>query len=222
MTPRVRLTAVAFAMVALACGDIASPRRDDFYEWRLEAPSPSGSGLDTISFHWPADRLPVRIWVESADPLPADVARAITIWRDVFLYGEYDATVVTDSTTADVIVVSGVAPGPQLSLTRLNRVMAPQCAGTTDVEVSDDHTQLRLPIRIYINAQSAPGSPGLDACLALTVVHELGHSIGIFRHSSNPADLMYFDPAVTLPSERDRTTAEVLYHVPSTVEPVRP
>ena len=222
MTPRTRWTVVAMAALAWACGDIAAPRRDDFYEWRLEAPSPSGSGVDTISFHWPAERLPVRIWVEQADPLPADVAQAITVWRDQFLYGEWDATMVADSATADVVVVSGVPPGPQLSTTRLGSALAPQCAGATDVELSEDHTALTLPIRIYINAQSAPGTPGLDSCLRLTVAHEIGHSLGIFRHSSNPADLMYFDPSVELPSERDRATAEVLYHLPSTVEAARP
>lgn len=222
MTSRVRWTAMAMAAVAWACGEIASPRRDDFYEWRLEAPSPSGGGVDTISFRWPADRLPVRIWVEQTDPLPADVARAITVWRDQFLYGEWDATVISDSAAADVVIVLGAPPGPQLSATRLESAMAPQCAGATDVDVSDDHTELRLPIRIYIDAQSAPGTPGLAACLALTVAHEVGHSLGIFRHSSNPADLMYFDPSAELPSERDRTTAEVLYHLPSTLEAVRP
>jgi predicted Zn-dependent protease len=222
MTPRTRWTAVAFAALSLACSDIASPARDDFYDWRLVEPSPSGSGVDTISFHWPADRLPVRIWVEQTDPLPADVARAITIWRDGFLYGEYDATVVGDSTTADVVVRSGPPPGPQLSTARLGSALAPQCAGATDVELSDDHTQLLLPIRIYINPLLVAGAAGLEECLALTVVHELGHSLGIFRHSPNPADLMYLNPTVQLPSERDRTTAEILYHLPSTVAAVGP
>ena len=54
MSPRARLTAVAFAALTLACGDIAAPARNDFYEWRLEAPSATGAGTDTISFHWPA------------------------------------------------------------------------------------------------------------------------------------------------------------------------
>jgi hypothetical protein len=222
VSPRTQWTSVAFAALSLACGDIASPARDDFYDWRLEEPSTSGSGLDTISFHWPADRLPVRIWVEQTDPLPADVARAITIWRVGFLYGEYDATVVGDSTTADVVVRSGPPPGPQLSTTRLGSALASQCAGATDVELSDDHTQLLLPIRIYINPLLAPGAAGLEECLALTVVHELGHSLGIFRHSPNPADLMYLNPTVQLPSERDRTTAEILYHLPPTVAAVGP
>ena len=218
---RARWTTISMAALAWACGDITPPLRNDFYQWRLEVPSLSG-GLDTISFHWPADRLPVRVWVEQTDPLPDNVAHAITLWRDQFLYGEWNATVVSDSAAADVVVTSGVPPGPQLSEIRLESAMAPQCAGATNVNVSDDHTQLRLPIRIYINAQSAPGTPGLDDCLALTVVHEVGHSLGIFRHSSNSADLMYFDPSAEAPTERDRTTAEVLYHLPSTLEPVGP
>ena len=213
---------VAFSALSLACGDIASPRRDDFYEWRLIAPSPTGIGMDTISFHWPTDRLPARIWAEPTDPLPADVTRAITIWRHAFLYGEYDATVVSDSTAADVIVTSGLPPGAQPSVVRLQSAMATQCAGATDIDVSDDHTQLRLPIRVFIHSLAAPGDPGLDDCLALTTVHEIGHSLGIFEHSPNPADLMYFDPSVQLPSDRDINTAEVLYHVPSTVEAVGP
>lgn len=213
---------IALGVVAWACGDIAAPLRGDFYEWRLEAPSPSGTGIDTIGFHWPADRLPVRLWVEQVDPLPANTARGIATWRDQFLYGEWDAAIVGDSATADVIVVSGVPPGPQLSAIRLASAMAPQCAGATDVEVSEDHTELRLPIRIYINPEAAPGTPGLDTCLALTTTHEIGHSLGIFRHSPNPADLMYFNPTAQSPTDRDRTTAEVLYHLPSTVEAVRP
>lgn len=222
MTPRAWLTAVAAAGLSLACGDIGAPARDDLYEWRLEAASPSGDGIDTISFHWPADRLPVRVWVEQTEPLPDDVVRAIATWKSVFLYGEYDATVVADSIGADVIVRSGPPPGPVLSATRLRASLAPQCAGATDVDVSDDHTQLRLPIRVYINPESATGTPGLEECLALTTVHEIGHSLGIFRHSPNPSDIMYFNPTIPVPSASDRSTAEVLYHFPSTLEAAGP
>ncbi len=222
MSPRGQLTAAAFAALSLACGDIASPRRADIYEWRLEVAATSGEGLDTVSFHWPAERLPVRIWVEQTDPLPADVAHAITVWRGEFLYGEYDATVVSDSSAADVIVTTGIQPDIGVSAVRLHSALAPQCAGATDINLSDDNTQLLLPIRIHIDPTSAPATPGLDECLALTITHELGHSLGIFRHSPNSSDLMYFNPSVPVPSERDRNTAEVIYHVPSTVEAVGP
>ena len=203
MNPRSRLTAAAFAALSLACGDIASPSRADIYEWRLEAAPPSGEGIDTVSFHWPAERLPVRIWVEQTDPLPADVAGGISVWRGQFLYGEYDATVVSDSNAADVIVTTGIQPDTRLSTVRLHSALAPQCAGATDIDLSEDNTQLLLPIRIHIDPTSTPDTPGLGECLALTVTHELGHSLGIFRHSPNPTDLMYFNP-VRAGSERAR------------------
>ena len=79
-----------------------------------------------------------------------------------------------------------------------------------------------MPVRVYIDPSSAPGTPGLGECVALTVVHEIGHSIGIFDHSPNASDLMFVDPSVSGPSARDLATAEVLYHVPANVEAVRP
>jgi predicted Zn-dependent protease len=220
MTARHRWTAIAFALAALACGDIASPLRSDLYEWRVFAPS--ATGIDTISFHWPADRLPVRVWVEDASDLPTAIAQAITTWRGEFLYREFDATVVSDSTGADVIVHSGPPTGPKLSLLRLHSALAPQCSGETDVDISDDHQDLRLPIRIFVDPKSEPGTPGLAECVALTSMHEFGHSLGIFEHSPTPTDLMFADPTVSQPSERDRNTAEVLYHLPSTVQIVDP
>jgi predicted Zn-dependent protease len=220
MTTRRRWITGALALAALACGDIASPLRSDFYEWRLFRAS--ATGIDTISFHWPQDRLPVRVWVEDANDLPAAISQAITAWRDGFLYREFDATVVSDSASADVIVRSGSPTAPILSRIRLHSALAPQCSGETDVDISDDHKDLRLPIRIFVDPKLDPGTPGLAECVALTAMHEFGHSLGIFEHSPTPTDLMFIDPVVSQPSERDRTTAEVLYHLPSTVRIVDP
>ena len=220
MTARHCWVAIALAVLGLGCDDIAAPLRSDLYEWRLVRPS--ATGIDTISFHWPLERLPVRVWVEDAIDLPADMSRAITTWRDQFLYHEFDGVIVTDSTQADVIVRSGPPPGPKLSTMRLPSALAPECSGATDVDVSDDHRDLRLPVRIYVDANSVPDAPGVPECVALTAMHELGHALGIFRHSPTPTDLMYADPTVSEPSERDRNTAEVLYHVPSTLRIVDP
>jgi predicted Zn-dependent protease len=216
MTLRHRWVAIAFALLGLACDDIAAPLRSDLYEWRLF--QPSATGTDTISFHWPQNRLPVRVWVEDTIDLPADISQAIATWRGEFLYHEFDGMVVTDSTNADVIVRAGPPPGPKLSVVRLHSALAPQCSGATDVDVSDDHRDLRLPIRIYVDPKSIPDAPGVPECVALTTTHEFGHSLGIFRHSPTPTDLMYADPTVSQPSERDRNTAEVLYHCPSTLQ----
>jgi predicted Zn-dependent protease len=222
MTPRARWTMAALALVAAACSDIANPIRNNYYEWRLIVPAASGPGEDSLTFHWPKDRLPVRVWVEDDSSLAANVPRAIAVWRGAFLYREFDATVVSDSATADVIVRATSAPGTQFSRVRLHSALAPECSGATDLDVSDDHTQLRLPVRVYIDPLSDPNAPGLPECLSLTTTHEFGHVLGIWRHSAVPADLMFADPSAPGPSERDLTTAEVIYHLTPNVAPVGP
>src|SRR3712207_829966 len=99
--------------------------------------------------------------------------------------------------------------------------MAPECSGATDLDVSPDLTELRLPMRIYISPVEGD-IPGLDRCVSLTAIHELGHALGIFAHSPNPTDIMFTDPEVETPSALDRETAEALYHLPPTITAVRP
>ena len=222
MTPRLRWVTAGLVVAGAACGDIATPLRSDFYEWRLIVPAASGSGNDSLSFHWPKERLPVRIWVEDAASLTVNVPAAIAAWRRAFLYNEFDATIVDDSATADVIVRAGSAPGVQFSRTRLHSVLALECAGATDLDISDDHSELQLPVRVFIDPRSEPNAPNLPACLALTTTHELGHALGIWEHSPTATDLMFADPMVNGPSDRDLATAEQIYHVPPTVEPVGP
>lgn len=209
------------AVTALACGDIAAPARGDVYEWRLEAPSVPGPGLDTLSFRWDKSDLPVRVWVEDTDNLPDHVARAIDVWQSAFLYREFEAVLVGDSAAADVVVRGG-APGPGLRMRRLPSALAPECAGATDLEVDETNTVLTLPIRLFIAPQSSPEDSGLETCLALTSIHEMGHALGIFAHSPDPEDIMFTDPEVGLPSARDRRTAEAAYHTPPTLTAVRP
>ena len=208
--------AAGATLAAAACGDIASPARSDIYEWRAERSSVPGPGVDTLAFHWSLDHLPVRIWVEDAEDLPAHVARAVEVWEDVFLYGEFRGALVSDSTIADVIVRAGV-PESEPPKTLLHSALAPECSGATDLDVDDGNTQLFLPIRVFLNPLPVPG---VERCLGLTSIHELGHALGIFAHSDEPTDIMFTNPDVELPSDRDRRTAEAAYHTPPTLQVV--
>jgi hypothetical protein len=220
MTAPARLLALGAASVALACGDIAAPVRSDIYEWRLEAPSVPGPGLDTLAFHWDRRRQPVRVWVEDVHGLPGHVARAIEVWESAFLYGELAASLVSDSTGADIIVRG--AAGDQLRTLRLRAAAAPECMGATDLDVDVAARELRLPVRVFVEPLLLSDDAAVARCLALTSIHELGHAIGIFAHSDDPEDIMYSDPEVELPSERDQRTAEAAYHTPPTLQAVGP
>ena len=79
--------------------------------------------------------------------------------------------------------------------------------------------KLILQPRAEVNLSGSFTPEQVAACVVRVTVHELGHAIGILRHSSNPADLMYPSPAVAAPSDGDRRTVEVLYHTAPTIRP---
>jgi hypothetical protein len=200
-------------LLGLSCAEIASPSRSEAYEWRLI----TGPGAaDTLSFHWPRSRLPVRVYREDGLNLPAHVEHGLQTWEAAFIYGEFKAEVVADSNVADIVVRLGSADKAGLS-TSLKRLAAPECEGETVLDLPEGSSQIQPPIRVFINPRFDPSTPGVDQCLALTVTHELGHAIGIFAHSSDPADIMFSDPAVSELSSSDRATAELLYHFESNV-----
>jgi predicted Zn-dependent protease len=201
----------AVAVAGISCADIASPLRSEAYDWRRIEPT-SPTTADTLSFHWPRSRLPVRIWTENTLDLPQHVQNGIAQWKSAFLYGEFDAVSVADSSSADIIIGTGIALPNELSTIRVAG-QAPECEGATEFELPPGSRELQAPVRIFINPRFDPAAPGVAECLALTTTHELGHAIGIFAHSPDPGDIMYADPAVSLLSERDRQTAELAYHV---------
>jgi len=212
---RLGLAALALA-AAIACSDASSPGATDFYEWRLIVAAPGGAGDDTLTFHWPQNRLPVRIWVEDAADLPGHVTTGLAAWRRGLQETQFAGAVVDDSATADVIVRAGVGPGAQFAQIRMHSALAPQCSGATDLDITPDHTQLRLPVRIYVDPRTDPNAPGLEECLALTTTHELGHALGIWQHSDSASDIMFADPSVSQPSDRDLETARQVYlHTPN-------
>jgi hypothetical protein len=195
----------------LACAEIASPSRSEAYEWRLITATGPGT-TDTLSFHWPRSRLPVRVFTEDSLNLPAHVEHGLQVWEAAFLYGEFEAEVVADSNVADIVVRVG-SPIKVGFSTRFGRAAAPECEGGTGFDLPAGTSEIQTPVRVFVNPRFDPSTPGVDECLGLTVTHELGHAIGIFAHSPDPADIMFSDPVVSELSVSDRATAERAYHL---------
>jgi hypothetical protein len=203
-------------IAAVACAEVAAPSRQDAYEWGLVV------GTDTLTFHWPASSLPVKIWVEDQFGMPSHIARGMAQWEAAFLYHEYTAELVSDSTSADVLVRTSIAP-PKLAqtLTRLPSMAPNDCAGFTDIDTVATRFQLQLPIRMFIGPLKDPVLNDLTECFQVVAAHELGHSLGLFQHSDSMPDLMFSVPTATQLSDRDINTAELNAHGPSTMVPTR-
>jgi predicted Zn-dependent protease len=215
MITRRTLPLALFLAGVLACSEATSPSRVPNYEWRLFVQN------DTLSFHWPTDALPVKIWVEDSLGMPERVNEAIESWRSVFLYGEYDAVIVSDSSSADVLVrVTNAPPTAAATLGRLNTFF-PGCEGATDIDTVATRFQLQLPVRMYLAPRYNPATTDLTECFRVTARHELGHSLGLFQHTSDSRDIMYGNPEAQGLSDRDINTAQLVAHWPANLIPTR-
>ncbi|HWA57132.1 MAG TPA: matrixin family metalloprotease [Gemmatimonadales bacterium] len=215
------LAATLGLVAAVACSDIVSPTRTGLsYDWRLLLNYDS-AGIplqDTLSFHWPRSSLPVKVWVEDQNGLPDHIRTAIATWKAAFLYGEWDAKVVSDSAIADVIV-RAIQPPPQSS--SLRYALAEACIGATDVDTVANRHQLRVPVHAYVYV-SIPGDPRLEECLNTVATHELGHTMGLLQHSRDSTDIMYAVPTADALTASDVATVVNAYHFKATMVPVRP
>lgn len=201
---------VALAVLA-ACMDPEIPDHSLVYDFT------DGNGH---IFHWPADRLPVRFYADTRGNMAALVQRAVGAWQDQFLYGEFRGTMVADSNQADVIVFWSDSVPPSVPPDTGPPVKA--CGGLSTVATDSgaDSLQLSGPIHssvsILINGSTAGQ---VEACVRRTVIHELGHALGIIQESPNASDIMAVTPLVNLPTQRDRETVQLLYHTTPNLRP---
>jgi predicted Zn-dependent protease len=158
----------------------------------------------TLALAWPRERFPLRVQVEDADghfgdaeALQAAVRRAALGWHDVLMPGLPSFTFIDSAPEADVIVRWVDDPGHKgwLGLSRRESLGAPP-----------------QRVRIQVATRRLGAEPPL-AELEAVLMHEFGHALGLWTHSTYPKDLMYpnYDSDVRMPSERDRATLRRLY-----------
>jgi hypothetical protein len=201
--------AVVCALLIAACDPPSVPVRTAAY--------PFDNGAGDV-FRWPSTHLPVRFFADTRGPIPRIVARSFRVWEAQFLYGEFRGQEISDSSNADVIVVfTGTVPadvppdsGPP--------VVA--CGGFTRFVLDTTTNVIDSAIVITIQRLAVTATDRqVVACLRRVIAHEVGHTVGLLQHSPDALDLMASQPVVDRASERDRMTAEVLYHTPPSIGP---
>jgi predicted Zn-dependent protease len=205
--------AALIAVIALvACHDTTAPLTPSY------DPTQFTSG---VIYRWPTGTTIAVFADPTAVPAGVDLAAitatGVAAWKAALAGNELAFRTVTSATDADVIVHVSKAP----RLVGLAGCAEPPSynAGVTFVCPGVD-SAITLPLSgtavghvkvdITINDDAASAANPLAALVA----HELGHAIGIGGHSTDPRDVMYGSPSVSVPSARDVATLRWLVRQP--------
>jgi hypothetical protein len=198
---------VLVALLAMGCSDLGSPNRTPRYV----------ADIGGETFHWPPDRLPVRYFADPRGAMPRLVNEALRSWESQFLYGEFRGVAVGDSTAADVIV-RWPADSVPADVTPDTTGAVGACDGLTQYVIDSTNT-ITGPLHVELRVRTGFTAPQIAACMHRIAAHEVGHTLGLLIHSPATTDLMYGTPSTATPTDRDRNTAQVLYHTPATIAP---
>jgi predicted Zn-dependent protease len=149
---------------------------------------------------------PIRVYIE---PLPTGMLMKPEVWKTAISQSVKDwqsylpLSLVNAASAAD-IQISANSP-PQKSGARVR-------SAETHYELYvSDHQTLAHRVTIHIRPSQTV------QYLTAAARHELGHALGIWGHSLNPADVMYFAQVRTPPSisARDINTLKRIYQQPT-------
>lgn len=212
-----KISLIAGVIVLTGCGNLLPPAGVEGYEYREQVMV--GDATYRLAFHWPRSSLPVTVFVEPDLVLESSLAKALATWEGAFMYGEVRFGMVSDSNRADIIVrnENPIKPSQGISLGSAGTL----CFGSTDFDADPVAGTLTLPFRVRLSSLNPPENPAVRECYDATMLHEIGHAIGIFEHSPNGDDVMNPTPTRTTLSARDRATAVAAYHLPANLVPVR-
>jgi predicted Zn-dependent protease len=214
--------ALVFVLAVAGCESPIIPARVDAYPF---ATLPRFNGDRSVVIRWPAGTT-VRVFVNGGDAtrtgvLEGAVDAGSQQWENAILFGEFTVTRVSSIRDADVVItwadvtlpldVSGcpVAFGnaattfcPTADLTHL--IPFPFTSAVTGAAPSDSHVKMLVTVIASASSDQARAN--------MLVTHELGHVLGIARHSPNPQDIMFATVTVSTLSHADVSTIQVLYH----------
>ncbi len=207
------LVAGGLASCASPDGAPAAPRGGERGDHYLRLVAVRDQYNDTYVLHWRRRAMPLSVYLP---PPPADlfedpgaiadvVREAVLDWSDVAAPGVPSFEFVESHGAADIPIVWAAAPDGDWYIAF--------CSYQINVR------QRRFGVeQILVTGRWGDGRVADLHDVYATVLHEMGHALGLTGHSDDPADAMF----PTIPerasdglSERDRNTLRLLYARPS-------
>lgn len=222
----VPIAGLVIGLVSCESPILAGRPTTDVYTFTLDTDPPT-------VLRWPSGRTVRLFVVESGDAardalLAGSVAAGAAAWNARALFGEFALETVTRVEDADIVLSWSDAILPvetEQCRPQLQRAVTTFCITGFD---TDSPALTRFPLAPPADAAAGDVRMlvtflGAEALfpdrLTRLVAHELGHVLGIGRHSADAGDLMYSpEPARATPSARDAATVQVLYHTRPDIE----
>lgn len=210
----------------IGCDTPTIPGRDpaDVYAFTLPTQPPA-------VLRWPVGRT-VRVYVvesstsERTALLRSAFERGAEAWNETALFAEFRLVQAPTLSGADVVLAFSDVILPvdtnqcRPALTLAVTTFCIEGAGTPDARLqvfpvlAGGGGEVRMIVTVLASAASNP------TVVDRLVAHELGHVLGIGRHSEDERDLMWrVDQVTARPTRRDAATIQVLYHVRADISP---
>jgi predicted Zn-dependent protease len=203
--PRRHLTALI--LLAAACTDAAAPRLDP------PAYDPTQLSGGAV-YRWPTGQS-IAVYVDptavgASVDLAGAAAAGMSAWKAALGGSQFSFR--TAASVADADVIIHVSSAPRL-VALAGCSEPPAFAGGVTFFCPARDSALTLPLlggpasgRVKVDISINPAATNAINTLRALVTHELGHAVGIGGHSTNALDVMFAQPAVTIPSQRDVAT----------------
>lgn len=182
---------------------------EDVYEYRLAVDPPA-------ALRWPVGAT-VRVHVVDGGGdtavLRGAVAGGADAWNTHALLDEYRLELTASAVDANVLVAWGAATLPVETSAcppQPGRAQTTFCLEGQRLFTYPSSTGQSSGVKMLVTIGTVLAN-ATPAELQAVVAHELGHVLGIARHSNTATDLMYTDPARTTLSQRDVATVRALY-----------
>jgi hypothetical protein len=215
------------ALSILGCGAHIVPQPDTAKDYLAYAAFESPDHLGLL-LHWPERKMPLKVylppppqgWFTDSDAVVEATRRAVTDWTDAAGPGVPSFGFVDSAGAADIPILWEAVP-PQSEF-----------AGVAHCSYRIDFATRHFAVQsVGITAWDRDGTQVSVEGLHRTLLHEMGHALGIANHSPNPEDIMYpwvrdqkpgsLAEGWVLPSKsreltvRDRETVRKLYARPN-------